>query len=121
VQTLNLAKLKRLKEKPIKLSKASMAAIEQMESLYKDGKVFEENDCAVRRTAEVYLAACHLSDCFGKDLGRHLGSTVEGATQYTILYNMRIQFKVKVGPHKCAVGSYDFDQKVSRYEGLVSC
>ena len=121
METLDRQKHQALKKKPVHLSKETGNAIEHMSQLYKAGKVFVENDCAVRREADVYLAACKLADCLGKDLAAHLGNVATGDTQYTIIYNMQVQFKVSVGPHKCAVGTYDFGEKVCRYEGLVSC
>jgi hypothetical protein len=119
---LDLAFLKAQRDKPVALSKATRAAIEKMEALYAAGRVFEKGSCELRRDADVYLAACTLADSFGNDLVKHLGGEKSAQhAKYEIFYNLRIQFRKRVGPGKCAVGSYDFDKKVSRYEGLVAC
>jgi len=118
---LNLSRLEELRRKPVKLSKETAAAVAQLDQLYKAGKVFVKNDVAVRREADVYLAACKLADQLGQDLAKHLGRASSGYTDYTIIYNMRFRFQVRVGPGKCAVGTYDYKTRVCKYEGLVSC
>lgn len=121
MKNLDLTIQKDLKKKPVNLSKDTKLAAEELYKLYKAGKVFIENSCEVRRECDVYLAACKFADEMGKDLVRYVGGESSGHCSYQIIYNLQVQIKVSVGPHKCAVATYDFTKKVCRYEGLVSC
>lgn len=112
----------------IKLSKKSLAAVSVFKKLYDEGKVFvAKGDPEVQRTCEVYLAACSIADEIGKDMAKHIGAEPLDHGKYEIISNMKMIIRRRVGGHNgkpsgyCAVSIYDFDERTSRYVGVVKC
>ena len=77
-EDLNVPRLKALRKVSVHLSNNSQEAAAKLNQLYKEGRVFAQESCEVRRDADVYLAACALADALGHDLAAHIGSVASG-------------------------------------------
>jgi hypothetical protein len=83
--------------------------------------VFAKASPAVQRNYDVFVAASQLADEIGKDLGRFTNGEAAGHARYEILHNMKVIIRERVGPGRCAVGIYDFDDGACYYAGIVAC